>query len=183
MRGGWGRFPVTTPAADLPAYQPAPPLAPHIETSDALLAAAAAILERPDEEIDGELRVQACDKLWGAVSRRLRAFADARGWYYCEHSQVVPIAYQIDRAVDADPPEILSLVQNALDLHVNFYDDLLEPAVIRWAQIGVRRVCAMLDDAHRDLPRDLAAPNDRGYLRAARRCAEKRARGQSADAE
>ena len=174
---------MTTPAAEQPAYQPAaPPLTPHIETSDALLAAAGAILERPDAEIDGELRAQACDKLWGAVSRRLRAFADARGWYYCEHSQVVPIAYQIDRAVNADPPEILPLVKYALDLHVNFYDDLMEPAMIRWSQIGVRRVCAMLDEAHRDLPRDLAAPSDRGYLRAARRCAEKRARGRDTSA-
>ena len=174
---------MTTPAAEQPAYQPAaPPLTPHIETSDALLAAAGAILERPDAEIDGELRAQACDKLWGAVSRRLRAFADARGWYYCEHSQVVPIAYQIDRAVNADPPEILPLVKYALDLHVNFYDDLMEPAMIRWSQIGVRRVCAMLDEAHRDLPRDLAAPSDRGYLRASRRCAEKRARGRDTSA-
>ncbi len=174
---------MTTPAADLPAYQPAaPPLTPHIETSDALLAAAAAILERPDAEIDGELRAQACEKLWGAVSRRLRVFADARGWYYCEHSQIMPIAYQIDRAVEADPPEIFNLVQSALNLHVNFYDDLMEPAMIRWSQIGVRRVCAMLDEAHRDLPLDLAAPSDRGYLRAARRCAEKRAQRRNASA-
>ena len=43
----------------IPYYPPQAPLDPHMRTSDGLLAAAAAILERPDAEIDGELRAQA----------------------------------------------------------------------------------------------------------------------------
>ena len=61
----------------IPYHPPQPPIEPHLRTSDALLAAEA-ILARPDDEIDGEIRAQVCEKLWGAATRRLRMFADAR---------------------------------------------------------------------------------------------------------
>ena len=158
----------------IPYYPPQPPLEPHLRTSDELLVAAAAILARPDAEIGGELRAQVCEKLWGAVTRRLKVFADARSWYYCEHSVTRDLVDRIDEALDVDPPALVEGFDSAERLHVNFYDDHMEPAAIRRRMQSVLSFCAMLDDAHRTLPLDLAPPSSRRYLRAARRCAARR---------
>ena len=167
----------------IPYYPPQPPIDPHMRTSDGLLAAAAEILERPDAEIDGELRAQVCEKLWGAVMRRLMVFADARGWYYCEHSIAHQLVDRIDEALDADLPELTTRFDNAQRLHENFYDDRLYPAALRRRMQNVRALCAMLDEAHRTLPLDLAPPDNRHYRRAAQRCAERRARRAEARAD
>ena len=158
----------------IPYLPPQPPIEPHLRTSDELLAAAAAILARPDDEIDGELRAQACEKLWGAVTRRLKMFADARRWYYCEHGVAGDLVDRIDEALEPDPPELTRGFAVAEQLHRNFYDDLLEPAAIRRQMSIVQILCAMLDDAHRTLPLDLAPPSSRRYRNAARRCADRR---------
>ena len=158
----------------IPYRPPQPPIEPHLRTSDGLLAAAQAILARPDDEIDGELRAQVCEKLWGAVTRRLRVFADAREWYYCEHGVAADLVDRIDEALEPDPPEFAARFDAAERLHRNFYDDLLEPAAIRRRMPNVQILCAMLDDAHRRLPLDLAPPSSRRYRNAARRCADRR---------
>ena len=166
----------------IPYYPPQPPIEPHLRTSDALLAAAEAILARPDDEIDGELRAQACEKLWGAVTRRLRAFADARKWYYCEHGIAHQLVNRIDEALGVDPPQLLFRFEAVERLHVNFYDDLQHPDDIRLRMPNVQILCAMLDDAHRTLPLDLAPPDNNRYKNAARRCAERRAQQAEASA-
>ena len=155
----------------IPYYPPQPPIDPHIRTSDGLLAAAAAILERPDAEIDGELRAQACEKLWGAVTRRLQVFADARGWYYCEHGIAGRLVDRIDEALGADSAELTFRFDSAERLHRDgFYEDLMELGEIRRRMSAMRTLCAMLDEAHRTLPLDLAPPSSRYYRRAAQRC-------------
>ena len=167
----------------IPYHPPAPPIKPHLRTSDGLLAAAAEILARPDAEIDGELRAQACEKLWGAVTRRLRVFADARRWYYCEHSVASELVQRIDEALGADSPELSPRFTAAERLHVNFYDDNLTPYEIRFQMQIIQTFCATLDDAHRSLPLDLAPPNSNRYRNAARRCAQRRARSAEASAD
>ena len=159
----------------IPYYPPEPPIAPHLRTSDELLAAAAEILARPDVEIGGELRAQVCEKLWGAVTRRLRVFADARRWYYCEHGVARQLVRRIDEALGVDSSELAAGFDDAEQLHVNFYDDRMEPAAIRRRVRSIQTLCAVLDDAHRTLPLDLTPPNSRRYLGAARRCAKRRA--------
>ena len=167
----------------IPYHPPAPPLTPHLRTSDELLAAAAEILARPDAEISGELRAQACEKLWGAATRRLRVFADARRWYYCEHGVASELVDRIDQALGVVPPPLTAAFAIAERLHVNFYDDNLQPAAIRHRLPIIQTFCATLDDAHRTLPLDLPPPNSRRYLNAARRCAERRARSAEASTD
>ena len=160
----------------IPYHPPQPPIEPHLRTSDGLLAAAAEILARPDAEIDGELRAQVCEKLWGAVTRRLKVFADARNWYYCEHSIAHQLVNRIDEALDLDPPALVEGFAATEQLHRDgFYDDLIELNEIRRRMRGALSFCAMLDDAHRTLPFDLAPPDNQRYRRAARRCADRRA--------
>ena len=163
-------------------YPPEPPIKPHIRTSDELLAAAEAILARPDVEIDEQILDQACKNIWDAVARRLRVFADAREWYYCEHGIAHQLVNRIDEALEPDPPELTRGFAVAEQLHRNFYDDLLEPAAIRRQMSIVQILCAALDDAHRRLPLDLAPPSSRRYKNAARRCAERRAQQAEASA-
>ena len=168
----------------IPCYPPQPPIDPHMRTSDGLLAAAAVILERPDAEIDGELRAQVCEKLWGAVTRRLAVFADARGWYYCEHGIASRLVVRIDEALDADSPELAVRFDSAERLHRDgFYEALMDLADIRNRMATVQTLCAMLDEAHRTLPLDLAPPTNRYYRRAAERCAERRAHRAEASVE
>ena len=168
----------------IPYYPPRPPIEPHIRTSDGLLAAAAEILARPDAEIDGELRAQVCEKLWGAVTRRLKVFADARNWYYCEHGIAHQLVRRIDEALDLDPPELVERFATTEQLHRDgFYEDLMDLGDIRHRMRSVLSFCAMLDDAHRTLPLDLAPPDNQPYRRAARRCAERRARRAEASAD
>ena len=160
----------------IPYYPPQPPIEPHLRTSDGLLAAAAAILARPDAEIDGELRAQVCEKLWGAVTRRLKVFADAREWYYCEHSIAHQLVNRIDQALDVDPPALVEGFDSAERLHrEGFYEDLMDLDDIRRRMGSALSFCAMLDEAHRTLPLDLAPPDNQRYRRAAERCAERRA--------
>ena len=165
-------------------HPPAPPLAPHLRTSDELLMAAAEILARPDAEIGGELRAQVCEKLWGAVTRRLRVFADARRWYYCEHGIARQLVDRIDEALGVDPPALVEGFAAAEQLHRDgFYEDLMDLDEIRRLMRSVQTLCAMLDDAHRTLPLDLAPPDNSRYRSAARRCAERRARRAAASAD
>ena len=167
----------------IPYYPPQPPIDPHMRTSDGLLAAAA-ILERPDAEIDGELRAQVCEKLWGAVTRRLQVFADARSWYYCEHGVASRLMVRIDEALDADSPELTFRFDSAERLHQEgFYEDLMDLDGIRRRMPTMRILCTMLDEAHRTLPLDLAPPTNRYYRRAAQRCAERRAQRAEASAD
>ena len=166
-----------TPEPIIPYHPPQPPLDPHLRTSDELLAAAAAILARPDDEINGELRAQACEKLWGAVTRRLRVFADAREWYYCEHGIARQLVNRINEALDVDPPALIAGFAVSEQLHRDgFYEDLMDLDEIRARLPDIQTLCAMLDDAHRTLPLDLAPPDNSRYKNAARRCAERRQR-------
>ena len=168
----------------IPYHPPAPPIAPHLRTSDELLAAAAEILARPDAEIGGELRAQACEKLWGAVTRRLRVFADARRWYYCEHGVARHLMRRIDEALGLDPPELIIRFAAAEQLHRDgFYEDLMDLDDIRDRMPNIQSLCATLDDAHRRLPLDLVPPDSRYYRRAAERCAERRARSAAASTD
>ena len=167
----------------IPYHPPQPPIEPHLRTSDGLLAAAQAILARPDDEIDGELRAQACEKLWGAVTRRLKVFADARSWYYCEHSVAHQLVNRIDEALNDDALELTGRFDVAERLrHEGFYEDVLEPAGIRRRMTTIQALCATLDDAHRTLPLDLAPPSNQRYRRAAQRCAKRRAQQAEASA-
>ena len=168
----------------IPYHPPQPPIEPHLRTSDELLAAAEAILARPDAEIGGELRAQACEKLWGAVTRRLRVFADARSWYYCEHGVAHQLVNRIDQALDADSSELSVRFSAAERLHRDgFYEDLMDLGEIRFQMPVIQSFRATLDDAHRTLPLDLAPPNNNRYKNAARRCAERRARRAEARAD
>ena len=171
-------------APEIPYHPPAPPLEPHLRTSDDLLAAAAKILARPDAEVGGELRAQACEKLWGAATRRLRVFADARRWYYCEHGVARQLVNRIDEALDLDPPALIAGFAVSEQLHRDgFYEDLMDLDEIRARLPDIQALCATLDDAHRTLPLDLAPPNNKRYLNAARRCADRRARSAEASTD
>ena len=166
-----------TPEPIIPYHPPQPPLDPHLRTSDELLAAAEAILARPDAEIDEQILDQACQNIWGAVARRLSVFADARRWYFCENGVAGQLVNRIDDALGVDPHQLLGGFATAEHLfYGGFYEYPLEPDDVRFRMPIIRALCAALDDAHRTLPLDLAPPNSQRYRDAARRCAERRAR-------
>ena len=62
-------------------------------------------------------RLQASEKAWGAVARRLKSIADRRGWRYETRSQVFGI---VKRLADE---ELRCLFEFAYGLHKNYYAD------------------------------------------------------------
>ena len=118
------------------------------------------------------------------MTRRLRVFADARNWYYCEHSIAHQLVNRIDQALDADSSELSIRFTAAERLHRDgFYEDLMDLGEIRFQMPVIQSFCATLNDAHRTLPLDLAPPDNNRYKNAARRCAERRARRAEARAD
>ena len=173
-----------TPEPNIPYHPPQPPIDPHPRTSDELLAAAEAILARPDVEIDEKLLDQACKNIWDAVTRRLRVFADARRWYFCENGVAGELVNRIAEALGVNTHQLLlgGFATAERLFYGGFYEYPLEPDDVRFRMSIIRALCATLDDAHRTLPLDLAPPNNQRYRDAARRCAERRAQQAEASA-
>lgn len=54
------------------------------------------------EMIESGDRLQACEKIWGAVAHALKVVADRRGWSYESHVDALVIAAHVGRLTDDD---------------------------------------------------------------------------------
>lgn len=143
---------MTTGSADAPR----PPIESHDVHYRRLLEHAAEMITQGD-------RLQASEKLWGAVAHRLKAFATERDWPYRSHADGRVIIGHI--ASYAGDPQISTLFQAALDAHQNFYDDAWGEDYLAFVLGEIRTLIRLLDAAERDLPADLEPPTARHYRR------------------
>ncbi len=60
----------------------------------------------------------------GAVAQQLKAIAERRGWNHDGHRVLIDITRQVSE--EGNRPDWFTAFQAAKDLHVNFYDDLME---------------------------------------------------------
>ena len=90
---------------------------------------------------DGDL-MQASEKGWGAATLMVKAVAEARGW---EHSDLRELYQAISELVEeTGQPELRTYFNAAIVLEMNFYDDFLPAATIRYDLEHVERLVELL---------------------------------------
>ena len=99
--------------------------------------ASAAFLEEAFAELDaGDLR-QASEKGWGAAAEVVKAIAEKRGWDHRRHEDLYSC---VDRmATEIQDNTILVSVNNAGQLHTNFYEGWLAEGNVKAGLDEVRR--------------------------------------------
>ena len=140
---------------------PIPPLTDakrdrHDAYSRRMLEEAAQLLAQGD-------RVQASEKMWGAVVHRLKVIAAERNWPYEGHDDGIMIARHLGKA--SGNPQIKGLTEAVAALHKNFYEDARYPDELAEDLDGTRELIAMLAAAHESLSADLDYPTYQRYRR------------------
>lgn len=132
----------------------------HAAHSEALLAHAPAMLEQ------GE-RLQASEKIWGAVSHAISDVAAKRNWPNRDHADKLDIVRYI--SVEADQPALVRLYGLARTFHVNFHEDTMDEAAIAEGIESAREMVGSLYAANASLPDHLPQPHGERFRRYERR--------------
>ena len=146
------------------------PIESHAAHSESLLAHA-------QEMIDAGDRLQASEKIWGAVAHAVKVVAGERGWPYSHHADGgVIVDYIAERIGDAEMAPLFDSIEN---LHRNFYEDTYSLPRIRQRLERAKRLIALLREAHGAMPPDTPMPGDREYRRRVERQARRETRADS----
>ena len=138
-----------------------PPIEPHEIHRDRLLAHAREMLDADD-------RVQASEKIWGALSHAVSDIAKRRQWPLGEeYIDKKDVARYIGE--QADSPQISRLYSAVYSFHTNFHKDEEEPAVIGEGIDMAEELVGLLKDADAELPKSLGAPHGLRYRNYERR--------------
>ena len=81
-------------------------------------------LVRSEQEFDAGERLQASEKLWGAVAHAILAVAQQRGWQFGSHHDLLQAARNISEE-QADPAIYIQF-RETRRLHANYYQGFLE---------------------------------------------------------
>ena len=148
-----------TPATAKPKDRP--PIEPHATHRDQLLAHAREMLEADD-------RVQASEKIWGALSHAVSDIAKRREWPLGEeYIDKKDVARYVGE--QAGSPRINLLYNSVYPYHTNFHKDEEEPAAIREGIEMAEELVGLLKEADAKLPKSLGAPHGPGYRNYERR--------------
>ena len=121
----------------------APPRTSHDEHSAALLAHAQEMIDKGD-------RLQASEKIWGAVAHKVKGIARRRGWGWNDHDGVRHVVTFFRNRTRNH--ELGTLLRSANDIHVNFYNDELQDQDLADGLADAKRLIALLDDADASVP-------------------------------
>ena len=124
------------------------PQEPHSVHSARLLGHASAMLDAGD-------RLQASEKIWGAVSHALRAVASKRGWPISVNADARDVARYIAQQVGDGELTALGGVEL---YHYNFYKDAMDVEDIRDGLATAERICGKLLAADNALSPSLPPP-------------------------
>lgn len=143
---------MTTAVTQSPAVEDEriPDRGDHLEQREHFLSDAVVFLNRGD-------RLQASEKMWGAVAQTIAHIADERGWQHRTHQQAGNIARYL--GMEAGDGRIGNLYEVANGLHSNFYHDDREIWSIAAQLPNVRELIRRLEAAHRTVPRNTADPH------------------------
>ena len=109
------------------------------------------IQQAPGELERGD-RLQATEKIWGALAQMLKAHGQQRGWLNLGgHRTVGHIARQLH--LEYDEIDVVSAYMAADNGHRNFYDNEMSPAEIEDIITVVADVLPELESALREPPR------------------------------
>ena len=113
----------------------------HIQTALDFLQAA-------DSEFATGDTLQASEKLWGAASHAVMAFAQQRGWPFGKHAHIKAAADRL--ASEYDDPSLTSGFTVAQQFHANFYHDFMEEDDLDRARPIVRDYIERLIEIYND---------------------------------
>ncbi len=110
----------------------------------------AALLARAQEMIDKGDRLQASEKIWGAVAHKVKGIARRRGWGWNDHDGVRHVVTYFRNQTRNH--ELGTLLRSANDIHVNFYNDELQDQDLADGLADAKRLIALLDEADASVP-------------------------------
>jgi hypothetical protein len=110
------------------------------------------LIEQAREELAGGDRLQATEKVWGALAQMMKAHGQQRGWLNLgSHRTVGHIARQLDS--EYDEIAVASAYIAADNGHRNFYDNEMSPPEIAEIITVVANVLPELERALEEPPR------------------------------
>ena len=107
-------------------------------------------LEQAGIELNKGDRLQASEKVWGAVAHSLKAIGIQRDWVHDSHANVIAIGEHLAREFERD--DFYDYVATAELMHVNFYENLSEEDGVRRALDRAAIFIAELDKVRASLP-------------------------------
>lgn len=143
---------------------------PSITESDRHLELSREYLGNAEEYLQQGNNKQASEKTWGAVAQALIAIAERRGWNHGGHRALIDIAHQV--ADEWNRPDWFTAFLASKDLHVNFYDDLMESDSIRIIFNDSRALLQELEQALLSPPPAALTPSTREQRRRWQRLTE-----------
>ena len=132
----------------------------HEVHSETLLSHAPVMLEQGD-------RLQASEKIWGAVSHAISGVAAKRNWPNRDHADKFDIVRYI--SVEANLPDLVPLYAAARGFHANFHEDAMDEAAIEEGIESARAMKEFLREADASLPDYLLHPHGERFRRYERR--------------
>ena len=127
------------------------------QSSDDHAALSRMFVEHAKDELSKGDRLQASEKVWGAVAHAIKAIAVQRGWRHQRHSLITAIGELL--AKEYGRPDFSNTVSIAESFHVNFYENQKEESAIHAAIAAVEPLIAELDDIRTSPPRPYTVMN------------------------
>ena len=115
-------------------------------------------LVHADEMIRKGDRLQASEKIWGAVAHALKAVANERGWEHDGHQRLRNVALHLQDHPAVANPEIGTLLRSVEAFHRNFYNDNMAIDEIASGLVDAANLVRLLEAANAALPGDAHGP-------------------------
>ena len=115
-------------------------------------------LVHADEKIRKRDRLQASEKIWGAVAHALKAVANERGWERDGHQRLRNVALHLQDHPAVGTPEIGAPLRSVEAFHRNFYNDNMAIDEIASGLVDAANLVRLLEAANAAPPSDAPGP-------------------------
>ena len=104
------------------------------------------LLAHAQERIDAGDRLQASEKIWGAVAHKLQEIAKRRGWGWSSHDGFRRLANHLRKA--SGDPDLMTRFNAAEAFHVNFYQDARDLDELQDGLDNAKALVGLLEEAN-----------------------------------
>ena len=125
---------------------------PGKQTSENHVAISHRFLDHAQKELNKGNRLQASEKIWGAMSHALKSIAEQRGWEHPDHASSANIADQLGREFGRRK-RFNAWVGTGEGMHQNFYRNMYEVDTIQDAIEDAKSFVTALDQIRNEPPR------------------------------
>ncbi len=102
-------------------------------------------IEQAEEEFAKGDILQASEKAWGALVRKLKEMSMRHGLDHETHQSVVDAAAELQNDFSAPAEGLYTLVTSVQALHINFYNSTQREAAVRLGLDNAKKALAILD--------------------------------------